>query len=122
MKYYSKKKKNSQNNKIRKIFLFLAAIFVIVSLVDTVDLYINRNNIFPGVSAFGIPLGGLKREEVQKTLQPIALKIIDSPRILLFEDKEIKFIPHTELDVSINLPQVMKKLIVLLVLVIFLNG
>ncbi|NCO23537.1 MAG: hypothetical protein COZ07_01495 [Candidatus Infernicultor aquiphilus] len=109
MKYYSKKKKNSQNNKIRKIFLFLAAIFVIVSLVDTVDLYINRNNIFPGVSAFGIPLGGLKREEVQKTLQPIALKIIDSPRILLFEDKEIKFIPHTELDVSINLPQVIEE-------------
>ena len=109
MKYYPKKKKNSKNHKIRKIFLFLAAIFVIVSLVDTVDLYINRNKIFPGVSAFGIPLGGLKREEVQKTLQPITLKIIDSPRILIFEDKEMKFIPHTELDASINLPQVIEE-------------
>jgi len=106
LKYYSKNKKN---HKIRKIFLFLIIIIIIVSLVEAVDLYVNRNKIFPGVSAFGIPLGGLKREEVQRTLQPIALKIIDSPRILIFEDKEMKFIPHTELDASINLPQVIEK-------------
>ena len=107
LKYYSKNKKN---HKIRKIFLFLIIIIIIVSLVEAVDLYINRNKIFPGVSAFGISLGGLTREEVQRTLQPIALKITNSPRILLFEDKEMKFIPHAELDASINLPQVIEKI------------
>jgi len=78
-------------------------------LFEAVDLYVNRNKIFPGVSAFGIQLGGLKREEVQRTLQPIAIKIIDSPRILVFEDKEMKFIPHSELDASIDLTQVVEE-------------
>ncbi len=105
MKYYSKKKKN---NKLRKIFLFLIIIIIIVSLVEAVDLYINRNKIFPGVSAFGIQLGGLEREEAQKTLQPIALKIIDSPRILIFGDEKIKFTPRDELDAFIDLSQVVE--------------
>ncbi len=106
MKYYSKKKKN---NKLRKIFLFLIIIIIIVSLVEAVDLYKNRNKIFPGVSAFGIQLGGLKREEAQRTLQPIALRIIDSPRILIFEDEKIKFIPRNDLDAFIDLSQVVEE-------------
>ncbi len=106
MKYYSKKKKN---NKLRKIFLFLIIIIIIVSLVEAVDLYINRNKIFPGVSAFGIQLGGLEREEAQKTLQPIALKIIDSPRILIFGDEKIKVTPRDELDAFIDLSQVVEE-------------
>ncbi|MCK4308625.1 MAG: VanW family protein [Candidatus Atribacteria bacterium] len=106
MKYYSKKKKN---NKLRKIFLFLIIIIIVVSLVEAVDLYINRNKIFPGVSAFGIQLGGLEREEAQKTLQPIASKIIDSPRILIFGDEKIKFTPRDELDAFIDLSQVVEE-------------
>jgi len=107
LKYYSKKKKN--NKKIRKFFLFLIIIIIIVSLFEAVDLYVNRNKIFPGVSAFGMKLGGLKREEAQKTLHPVALKIINSPRILVFEDKEMKFVPHIDLDASIDLPQVIEE-------------
>lgn len=106
MKYYSKKKKN---NKLRKIFLFLIIIIIVVSLVEAVDLYINRNKIFPGVSAFGIQLGGLEREETQRTLQPIALKIIDSPRILIFGDEKVKFTPRDELDAFIDLSQVVEE-------------
>lgn len=106
MRYHSKKKKN---NKIKKIFLFLLTIFVVVVLVGTVDLYKNRNKIYSGVSALGIQLGGLKREEAQNILKPIALKIIDSPRILEFEDKRIKIIPHSDLNASIDLSRVVEE-------------
>ena len=106
MKYYSKKKKNG---KIRKILLSLIIIIVAVSLVDAVDIFRNRNKIFPGVSAFGVEIGGLKKEEVQEILQPIASKMIDTPRILVFEDNEIKFIPHKELDVFIDLNRVVEE-------------
>lgn len=78
-------------------------------MFEAVDLYVNRNKIFPGVSASGIQLGGLKREEAQRTLQLAALRIINSPRILVFEDKEMKFIPHIDLDASIDLPQVIEE-------------
>ncbi len=77
-----------------------------LSLVDAVDIYINRNKMLPGVSAFGVELEGLKKEETRDILQPIASKMIDSPRILVFEDKEFKFIPHKELDVFIDLNRV----------------
>jgi vancomycin resistance protein VanW len=106
LRYYSKKKKNS---KIRKILLSLIIIIVVVSLVDAVDIFRNRNKIFPGVSAFGVEIGGLKKEEVQEILQPIASKMIDTPRILVFEDNEIKFIPHKELDVFIDLNRVVEE-------------
>jgi len=106
LKYYSKKKKNG---KIRKILLSLIIIIVAVSLVDAVDLYKNRNKILHGVSAFGVELEGLKKEEAREILQPIASKIIDSPRILVFEDKEIKIIPHTELDAFIDLNRVVEE-------------
>ena len=106
MRYYSKKKKNS---KIRKILLSLIIIIVAVSLVDAVDIYKNRNKIFPGVSAFGVELEGLQKEEAQEILQPIASKIIDSPRILVFEDKEIKFVPNTELDAFIDVNRVVEE-------------
>jgi len=102
LRYYSKKKNSSKVN-IKKIFLFLIVIFVAISLVDAVDIYINRNKILPGVSAFSVELGGLKKEEALKILQPIASKIVDSPRILVFEDKELKFTPHKELDAFIDL-------------------
>jgi vancomycin resistance protein VanW len=102
LRYYSKKKNNSKV-KIKKILLFLITIIVAISLVDAVDIFRNRNKIFPGVSAFGVELGGLKKEEAQEILQPIALKIVDSPRILVFEDKELKFLPHKELDAFIDL-------------------
>ena len=105
MRYYSKKKKSG---KIRKILLYLIIIVVAVSLVDAVDIYRNRGKILPGVSAFGVELGGLKREEAREILQPIAAKIIDSPRILVFEDKEFKFIPHKELDAFIDLNRVVE--------------
>ena len=103
MKYNSKKKKRG---KIRKILLYLLIIIVVLSLVDAVDIYINRNKMLPGVSAFGIELEGLKKEEAREILQPIASKMIDSSRILVFEDKEFKFIPHKELDAFIDLNRV----------------
>ena len=106
MKYYSKKKKNG---KIRKILLSLIIIIVAVSLVDTVDIYKNRNKILPGVSAFGVELEGLRKEEAREILQPIVSKMIDSPRILVFEDKEIKIIPHTELGAFIDLNRVVEE-------------
>lgn len=105
MRYYSKK---NNKGKIRKILLYLIIIVVAVSLVDAVDIYRNRGKILPGVSAFGVELEGLKREEAREILQPIAAKIIDSPRILVFEDKEFKFIPHKELDAFIDLNQVVE--------------
>lgn len=103
MKYYSKKK---NRGKIRKILLYLIIIIVVLSLVDAVDIYINRSKMLPGVSAFGVELEGLKKEETRDILQPIASKMIDSPRILVFEDKEFKFIPHKELDAFIDLNRV----------------
>ncbi len=106
MKYYSKKNKNG---KIRKILLSLIIIVVAVSLVDAVDLYKNRNKILPGVSAFRVYLEGLKKEEAREILQPIASKMIDSPRILVFEDQEIKIIPHNELDAFIDLNRVVEE-------------
>jgi len=106
LKYYSKKKKNG---KIRKILLSLIIIIVAVSLVDALDIYKNRDKILPGVSAFSVELEGLKREEAREILQPIASKMIDSPRILVFEDKEIKFIPHKELDAFIDLNRVVEE-------------
>lgn len=108
MRYYSKKKNNSKV-KIKKLLLFLIIIIVAISLVDAVDIFRNRNKIFPGVSAFGVELGGLKKEEAQEILQPIVSKMIDTPRILVFEDKEIKFIPHKELDASIDLNRVVEE-------------
>jgi vancomycin resistance protein VanW len=106
LKYYSKKKKRG---KIRKILLYLIIIIVVLSLVDAVDIYKNRNKILPGVSAFGVELEGLKKEETREILQPIASKMIDSPRILVFEDKEFKFIPHKELDAFIDLNRVFEE-------------
>lgn len=103
MKYYSKKK---NRGKIRKILLYLIIMIVVLSLVDAVDIYINRSKMLPGVSAFGVELEGLKKEETRDILQPIASKMIDSPRILVFEDKEFKFIPHKELDAFIDLNRV----------------
>ena len=108
MRYYSKKK-NKPKIKLKKIFLILIMIIVAVSLVDAVDLYKNRNKILPGVSAFGVELERLKKEEVREILQPIASKMIDSPRILVFEDQEIKITPHTELDTFIDLNQVVEE-------------
>jgi len=106
LRYHSKKKKNG---KIRKILLSLIIIIVVVSLVDAVDLYKNSNKILPGVSAFGVELEGLKKEEAREILQPIASKMIDSPRILVFEDKEFKFIPYKELDAFIDLNRVVEE-------------
>jgi len=82
----------------------------VVSLFEGIDLYINRNKIFPGVSAFGIQLGGLNKEEVKKTLQPIVLKITDSPRVLIFEEEKIKIVPKDDLDASIDLSQTVNEL------------
>ncbi|MBU4602195.1 VanW family protein, partial [bacterium] len=104
--YYPKKKKNG---KIRKILLSLIIIIVAVSLVDAVDLYKNRNKILPGISAFGVELEGLKNEEAREILQPIASKMIDFPRILVFEDQEIKITPHTELGAFIDLNRVVEE-------------
>lgn len=108
MRYYSKKK-NKPKIKLKKVFLILIMIIVAVSLVDAVDLYKNRNKILPGVSAFGVELERLKKEEVREILQPIASKMIDSPRILVFEDQEIKITPHTELDTFIDLNRVVEE-------------
>jgi len=108
LRYYSKKKNNNKV-KIKKLLLFLITIIIAISLVDIVDIYRNRNKILPGVSAFGVELGGMKKEEAQEILPPIALKIVDSPRILMFEDKEIKFIPHKELDAFIDLNRVVEE-------------
>ena len=105
MRYYSKK---NNKGKIRKILLYLIIIVVAVSLVDAVDIYRNRGKILPGVSAFGVELEGLTKEEAREILRPIAAKIIDSPRILVFEDKEFKFIPHKELDAFIDLNRVVE--------------
>ena len=80
-----------------------------MSLVDAVDIYRNRDKILPGVSALGVELEGLKREEAREILQPITSKMIDSSRILVFEDKEFKFIPHKELDAFIDLNRVVEE-------------
>jgi len=106
LKYYPKKKKNG---KIRKLLLSLIIIMVAVSLIDAVDLYRNRNKILPGVSAFSVKLEGLKKEEAREILQPIASKIIESPRILVFEDQEIKSLPHIELGAFIDLNRVVEE-------------
>lgn len=106
MRYYSKKKKSG---KIRKLLLYLLIIIIAVSLVDAVDIYRNRDKILPGVSALGVELEGLKREDAREILQPIASKMIDSSRILVFEDKEFKFIPHKELDAFIDLNRVVEE-------------
>jgi len=108
LRYYSKKKNNSKV-KIKKILLFLITIIVAISLVYAVDIFRNRNKVFPGVSAFGVELGGLRKEEAQEILQPVALKMTDSPRILIFEDKEAKFIPHKELEAFIDLNRVVEE-------------
>ncbi|HBY57967.1 MAG TPA: hypothetical protein DEG96_08960 [Candidatus Atribacteria bacterium] len=109
MKYYSQKRRNNKN-KVRKFFSFLIILIIVVSLFEGIDLYINRNKIFPGVSAFGIQLGGLNKEEVKKTLQPIVLKITDSPRVLIFEEEKIKIVPKDDLDASIDLSQTVNEL------------
>ena len=106
MRHYSKKKKSG---KIRKLLLSLIIIIIAVSLVDAVDIYRNRDKILPGVSALGVELEGLKREEAREILQPITSKMIDSSRILVFEDKEFKFIPHKELDAFIDLNRVVEE-------------
>ena len=106
MRYSSKKKKSG---KIRKLLLYLLIIIIAVSLVDAVDIYRNRDKILPGVSALGVELEGLKREDAREILQPIASKMIDSSRILVFEDKEFKFIPHKELDAFIDLNRVVEE-------------
>ena len=107
MRNYPKRKKNS---KIRRIFLFLIIILIALSLVNAIDIYKNRNKILPGVSAFSVELEGLKKKEVQEILRPIVSKIIDSPRVLVFEDKEIKFIPQKELDAFIDLNRVVEEI------------
>jgi vancomycin resistance protein VanW len=84
-------------------------IIVVLSLVDAIDIYKNKNKILPGVSAFGVELEGLKREEAREILQTIATKMIDSSRTLVFEDKEFKFIPHKELDAFIDLNRVVEE-------------
>jgi len=109
LKYYSQKRRNNKN-KVRKFFSFLIILIIVVSLFEGIDLYINRNKIFPGVSAFGIQLGGLNKEEVKKTLQPIVLKITDSPRVLIFEEEKIKIVPKDDLDASIDLSQTVNEL------------
>lgn len=108
MRYHSKKKNNSRIQ-LKKILLFFIAIIVAISLLNAVDIYRNRNKIFSGVSAFGVELGGLKKEEVQEFLQPIASKIVDSHRILVFEDKEFKFLPRKELNAFIDLNLVVEE-------------
>ncbi|MGB2782764.1 MAG: peptidoglycan binding domain-containing protein, partial [Atribacterota bacterium] len=108
MRYYSKKKNNSRVQ-IKKILLLFIAIIVAISLLNAVDIYRNRNKIFSGISAFGVELGGLKKKEAQEILQPIAAKIVDSPRILVFEDKEFKFLPRKELNAFIDLNRVVEE-------------
>jgi len=78
-------------------------------LLNAVDIYRNRNKIFSGVSAFGIELGGLKKEEAQEIIQPITLKIVDSSRILVFEDQEIKIVPYADLGAFIDLNRVIEE-------------
>jgi len=108
LRYYSKKKNNSRVQ-TKKILLFFIAIIVAISLLNAVDIYRNRNKIFSGVSAFGIELGGLKKEEAQEIIQPITLKIVDSSRILVFEDLEIKIVPYADLGAFIDLNRVIEE-------------
>ena len=108
MRYYSKKK-NKSKVRIKKLLLFLLIIIVAISLANVVDIFRNRDKILPGVSALGVELEGLNREEAREILQPITSKLIDSPRILVFEDKELKIIPHKELDAFIDLNRVVEE-------------
>ena len=80
-----------------------------MSLVDAIDIHRNRDKILPGVSALGVELEGLNREEAREILQPITSKLISSPRILAFEDEEIKIIPHNELDTFIDLNRIIEE-------------
>jgi vancomycin resistance protein VanW len=108
LRYYLKKK-NKSKVRIKKLLLFLIIVIVAISLVNAIDIFKNKNKILPGVSAFGIELEGLKREGAREILQPITSKLIDSPRILVFEDKEFKFIPRKELDAFIDLNRVVEE-------------
>jgi len=106
LRYYSKKK---NSGKIRKILLSLLIIIIALSLANAVDIYRNRNKILPGVSAFGVELEGYRKEEAREILQPIVSKLIDFSRVLVFEGREFEFIPHNDLDASIDLNQVIEK-------------
>ena len=77
--------------------------------MEGVDFYRNRGKIYQGVYAFDVQLGGFKKEEAQKKLQPIVSKMINSPRILVFEEEKIRFVPGSNLDASIDLSQIVEK-------------
>ncbi len=109
MQYYSKKRKGNKN-KAKKIILFLIAIVIITSLFEGIYLYIHKDKIFPGVSALGVQWGGLNRREVQEILPPIMEKVTNSPRILVFEDQRMEFIPQEDLDASFDLSQAVEEL------------
>lgn len=109
MKYHSQKKKGKQIN-LRRTFIFLLLIIALVALWEGIDLFLNRNKIFSGISASGISVGGLKKEEVPQALQPVINKIINSPRVLVLEEEGFKFIPAVDLGAKIDLAQEMDRL------------
>jgi len=61
LKYCSKKEKNQIN--LRKIFIILLLIITLIILGEGIDLFLYRNKIFPKISASGVLLGGLNKEE-----------------------------------------------------------
>jgi len=108
LKYCSKKEKNQIN--LRKIFIILLLIITLIILGEGIDLFLYRNKIFPKISASGILVGGLNKEEAKQVLQPVISKIINSPRFLVFEEESFEFIPADDLEANIDLSKEVDRL------------
>ncbi|MEA1940083.1 MAG: VanW family protein [Candidatus Caldatribacteriota bacterium] len=84
-------------------------ILIFVILIEGIDLIRNKNKIYPGVSALGVSLEGLTREEAEIVLKPVTEKLVDSPRVFIFEDKKIRIIPNDRIDAFIDLTKVVER-------------
>ena len=109
MKYYHSPKKKKKKS-LKKICMVLLIILSLIIIVESIDLLLNRDKIFKGVTASGVDVGGLKREEVSQVLKPVISEIINSPRILTFEDNKFTFIPVEDLWAKVDLNQEINRL------------
>jgi len=84
------------------------SLVLVLMTVQGVDLIRNRNKIYPGVKVLGISLEGLTREEAVSVLKPVTKKMMQSNRILVFEDKKIIINPLDHLNISTNLSAIIQ--------------
>lgn len=103
--YYKEKKKNSA---IRKVFLFLMAIAVLLVVVECIDVVRHKNRIYPGVTISGITVAGLNKDEVSNVIKPVIEKMIYSNRVFTFENEEFIIHPKEQLDANVELAGVIE--------------